>query len=119
MFGTFDVNCVASVQLPGSASNLTMTLWTMGSVDERLSKLGFEWTDATSWEKPVNFWVMKDYPKPEGEGGAASGPKNATSRIRPMPTTPMRADHDLGQRSTPGSYRRRAVMLMAPSEAWG
>lgn len=73
--GTFDVNCVATIDfhVPGKPAyppvNLTMTLWIMGSSDERLTKLGLEFTDPSGTlappEQPVNFWVQKEWPHQE------------------------------------------------------
>ena len=64
--GFFNMNCQASVKLPGHDANLTMTLWVMGSVDNKYSELGFEWTDPTGTvapaSQPVNFWLLNKWP---------------------------------------------------------
>lgn len=87
--GTFDVNCVATIDfaVPGKPSpppvNLTMTLWIMGSTDNRLTNLGLEFTDPSGTlappEEPVNFWVQNAWPRPDRSLGKIA--QNATPRL--------------------------------------
>ena len=74
VISTFDLNCRANVDfhVPGKVHyppvNLTATMWVMGSTDNRLSKLGFEWTVPSGTlappTQPLNFWVEDHWPKP-------------------------------------------------------
>ena len=72
--GHFDENCVGIVDfnVPGKPNpppvNLTMTLWIMGSTDNKLTKLGLEFTDPSGTlappAQPLNFWVLDKWQNP-------------------------------------------------------
>lgn len=83
VYGTFDLDCVATVDfnVPGKPNpppnNLTMALWVMGSNDDRLQRLGLEFTDpmAADPTEPVNLWVLDHWPQFDSTVGSIVGPK--------------------------------------------
>ena len=70
--GTLDENCTAMVNfhVPGKKAYppvpLLTTMWILGSSDNKLTKLGFEFTDPSGTvappTQPVNFWVQHKWP---------------------------------------------------------
>lgn len=70
--GTLDINCTAMIDfhVPGKKAYppvpLLTTMWILGSTDNKLTKLGFEFTDPSGTlapkDVPVNFWVQQKWP---------------------------------------------------------
>jgi hypothetical protein len=70
--GTLDENCTAMIDfhVPGKPAYppvpLLATMWILGSSDDKLTKLGFEFTDPSGTLAPptqsVNFWVQHEWP---------------------------------------------------------
>merc|ERR1719163_1111722 len=77
--GALDENCTAMIDfhVPGKPAYppvpLLATMWILGSSDEKLTKLGFEFTDPSGTlaaaAQPLNFWVQDKWSKTAAAAG--------------------------------------------------
>lgn len=130
--GTLDDNCTATIDfhVPGKPAfppvPLLATMWILGSSDEKLTKLGFEFTDPSGTVAPptqsLNFWVQHEWPHHKSmTGGLPSAQPNPswciyTPALKPAPVFNDMHDGDAKEVRVSGSRTEKNKLTIKPHD---
>lgn len=130
--GTLDENCTAMINfhVPGKPAYppvpLLATMWILGSTDNTLTKLGFEFTDPRGQlappTQPVNFWVQRKWNNLVTEPLKVSKPQSKVSwciytpLLKPAPVFYDMHDSDAKEIRLSGSRLDKNKLTIKPHE---